>query len=214
MVDLVFMGIQGSGKGTQAELMQERFELFHINVGNEFRWHIKHDTETGMKVKYFIENGLLVPDEIVFDVIDKKMAACPKGFVLDGFPRNMAQAEFLNEHYPIDLAILFVLSDEKSMERLLARRICVNCHSDFNVLFRKPKQEGICDHCGGKLVMRSDDNEEAIQKRINDFHKQTDLAIEYFRNQGKLRTIDADQKPDVIHREVVRVLNERHINLS
>ncbi len=214
MVDLVFMGIQGSGKGTQAELMQERFELFHINIGDEFRWHIKHSTETGEKVRYFIENGLLVPDEIVFNVIDKKMETCPKGFVLDGFPRNIAQAEYLNKHYPIDLAILFLLSDEKSMERLLARRICTNCHADFNVLFRQPKVEGICDHCGGKLVMRSDDNEEAIAKRIQDFHNQTDQAIEYFRKQGKLRVIDADQKPDVIHREVVRVLNERHISLS
>ncbi len=214
MVDLVFMGIQGSGKGTQADMIQERLDLFHISLGNEFRWHIKHGTETGEKVRPFIEKGLLVPDEIVFELIDKKMLECPKGFILDGFPRNIAQAEFLNEHYPIDSAVLFMLPDEKAMERLMARRICINCHADFNVLFRKPKVDGVCDHCGGKLILRSDDNEEAIVKRIQDFHHQTDQAIEYFRKQDKLVVIDADQKPDAIHQDVLRALKERHIHLG
>jgi adenylate kinase len=207
MIHAVFMGIQGSGKGTQAGLVAERYHLTHINVGDRFRWHIKSGTPLGLEARRYVENGLLVPDSVVFSIIEEEMKKADHGYILDGFPRNQAQAGYLLEHFQIDLAILFHLDDEAAITRLEARPACANCKTDYNLVFRKPRQAGICDKCGGELVQRVDDQREAIEKRLQEFHSQTDPVIGLFRDKGLLQTIPADQPIETIHRKVVELLH-------
>lgn len=208
MINLVFMGIQGSGKGTQASLMEQNVGLAHINIGERFRQHIKTETDLGEEAKHYVEQGLLCPDELAYRLIDESMRENPRGFVLDGFPRNLAQAEYLLEHYHIDRVFLFDLKIETAIERISSRYICRDCHADYNLISKPPAREGICDICGGKLVRRSDDNLEAIHKRFDTFHNQTDKVIEMFQQQNLLLVIDAEGEPVEIHREVIQKLRD------
>jgi adenylate kinase len=207
MIHAVFMGIQGSGKGTQAGLIAERYGLTHINVGDRFRWHIKNNSPLGLEARRYVENGLLVPDSIVFSIIEEEMAKADKGYILDGFPRNLAQTEYLLEHYGVDKAILFHLDDETAITRLEARRACSQCKTDYNLLFKKPVREGVCDKCGGELTQRVDDRRDAIEQRLREFHDQTDPVIELFRQRGLLETIPAEQPIETIHGRVVERLH-------
>jgi adenylate kinase len=206
MTHVVFMGIQGSGKGTQAGLVAERYGLLHINVGDRFRWHIQNSTPLGLEARRYVENGELVPDSVVFSIIEEEMKKADRGYILDGFPRNRVQADYLLEHFTIDQAILFHLDDETAITRLEARRACSVCKTDYNLVFRKPAQDGICDKCGGAIVQRVDDRREAIEKRLQEFHAQTDPVIDTFRDKGILVTIPAEQPIETIHQKVVELL--------
>jgi adenylate kinase len=207
-MNIILIGVQGSGKGTQANLLSRKFGWQHINVGDIFRQHIENNTDLGEAAKNFMDQGLLVPDEYVMNMVKDALDKAKNGFLLDGFPRNVAQCEFLLAHYPISAAIFLNLDDNIARERLMARRLCSVCKKDYNLLFKPPKLEGICDVCHGKIVRREDDNETAIDKRIEKFHKKTEQVIEILKTKGILKIIDANQTVSAIHKEILTILEQ------
>ena len=202
---VILIGIQGSGKGTQASILSSKYGFQHINVGEIFRNNIKNETEIGKKIKKYVNSGKLVPDDIVIQMVKEELDKY-ENFVLDGFPRNINQAEFLMKNVKIDKVINLILPDEVSKKRLLARRVCEKCKADYNLIYKPPKKEGICDICGGKLVRRKDDTEEAIQKRLDAFHKETAPVVDYFRKKGLVVDIDANKGIEEIEREIIKNL--------
>ena len=191
----VILGIQGSGKGTQARLLADDFDLEHVSVGEIFRWNVQHHTKIGAQVRRTIAAGSLVPDDLVESVVGERLAAhdwnC--GFIIDGFPRNARQAEFFLESYDIDGVINLHLDDTEVHRRVLARRLCTQCGADFNLLAHPPKEEGICDLCQGRLATRTDDNPAALAVRLAAYHGETRPVIEIFQRKEYVITIDGAQ---------------------
>ena len=179
----IIFGAPGSGKGTYASRLQARLGVDVIAMGDIFREIIKEDTELGKKVKGYVEKGLLVPDDIVIEVLKHRLAKIPKGkgFILDGYPRTLEQAETLEEIAKIDVILLLMVPDWIIIERLSSRRICRNCGSVYNIRFLKPKVDMVCDKCGGPLYQRSDDTPEVIKKRIQVYEKQTRPILQFFK---------------------------------
>jgi adenylate kinase len=179
----IIFGAPGSGKGTYASRLQAKLGIDVIAMGDIFRELLKEDSELGRKVKVYVEKGLLVPDEIVVEVLKQRLSKIPKGkgFILDGYPRTLEQAKTLDAITKIDAILLLDVSDWIIIERLSSRRICRNCGTVYNVRFLKPKVEGICDKCGGSLYQRSDDNPEVIKKRLQVYQEQTRPLLEYFK---------------------------------
>ena len=206
-MNILLIGIQGCGKGTQAKILEENFGWKHITTGNLLRESIENKTELGLAAKKFMDAGELVPDKYVFQIVEDALAKVEKGTILDGFPRNMEQLEYLEKNFTIDKVVLLELSDEKALERVSSRRNCVDCKKDYNLLYNKPKVDGICDICGGKIVQRDDDHEAAILKRIEKFHNDTSDVISYFSNDGKLIRINADAPIDIIQKNIIKALN-------
>ena len=205
-MNIVLIGVQGSGKGTQAEILAEKFGWKHINIGEIFRENIEQKTALGLEAQSYIDKGELVPDKLVFQLIESVLKNARNGFVLDGFPRNMKQAEYLTEHFRIDKVILLDLSDNTAVKRLTSRRVCENCGAVYNLLFKKPKVEGICDICGGKLIQRKDDTEEVISKRIEKFHQETGKVITFFKSKNMLEKVNGEQNLQAINREIEEIL--------
>lgn len=189
----VIMGVQGSGKGTQAAMLCDDLDLVHINVGNIFRWHVKHHTKIGAQVRRLVAAGELVGDDLVEDVVRERLQQHDWnfGFVVDGFPRNRRQAEFFLESYDIDGVILLDLPDDEVRRRVLARRLCSRCGMDYNLIAHRPETEGRCDVCGGELVTRADDTPEALARRLRDYHGKTDPVIDLFRRKEYVVVVDA-----------------------
>jgi len=187
------MGIQGSGKGTQAKLMAEDLDLEHFSVGDIFRWNVQHHTKLGAQVKRVMNAGQLVGDDLVESVVRQCLADHDWnfGFIIDGFPRNARQAEFFLETYDIDGVINLHLPDEEVMHRVLARRLCSQCGLDYNLIAHRPRQEDTCDVCQGKLITRADDNPEALAARLVAYHEETKPLIEIFERKEFVATIDA-----------------------
>ena len=187
------MGIQGSGKGTQAKLMAEDLDLEHFSVGDIFRWNVQHHTKLGAQVKRVMNAGQLVGDDLVESVVRPCRADHDWnfGFIIDGFPRNARQAEFFLETYDIDGVINLHLPDEEVMHRVLARRLCSQCGLDYNLIAHRPRQEDTCDVCQGKLITRADDNPEALAARLVAYHEETKPLIEIFERKEFVATIDA-----------------------
>jgi adenylate kinase len=179
----IIFGAPGSGKGTYASRLQAKLGVDVIAMGDIFRELLKEDSELGRKVKVYVEKGLLVPDEIVVEVLKQRLSKIPKGkgFILDGYPRTLEQAKILEGITKIDVILLLNVPDWIIIERLSSRRICRNCGTVYNVRFLKPKVEGICDKCGGTLYQRSDDNPEVIKKRLQVYQEQTRPLLEYFK---------------------------------
>ena len=179
----IIFGAPGSGKGTYASRLQSRLGVDVIAMGDIFREKMNEDSELGKKVKGYVENGLLVPDDIVNEVLRQRLSAIPpgKGFILDGYPRTLEQAKNLEKITTIDVVILLLVPDWIIIERLSTRRICRNCGSVYNIRFLKPKVEGICDKCGGELYQRSDDTPEVIKKRIQVYEEQTQPILQLFK---------------------------------
>jgi len=188
----IIAGAPGCGKGTQAKLLAEKYDLTHISVGDIFRWHIQSHTKLAAKIKRIVDTGQLVPDEIVDEVVQNRLEIHDwnYGFVLDGFPRNRPQAQFYLESYDIDAVLLLRVSDDAVIERVLARRLCMECGLDYNLIHHRPEVEDVCDVCGGKLISRADDFEEAIRARIADYHTQTEPVVQLF--QQKELVIESD----------------------
>ena len=207
-MNLILIGIQGSGKGTQAKLLQEKFGWLHITTGDLFRENIKNQTELGKIARTFSDKGELVPDKYVFKIVEDALSKTEKGFILDGFPRNLEQTEFLLKKIPIDKVVLLELNDNVAVKRVTARRMCIDCKADYNLLFHPSKIEGVCDNCGGKIIQRKDDTEQAIKKRLEKFHLETRKAIELFKEKNMLIKINADCKLEDIHREIVTKLGK------
>lgn len=192
MIDvIVFLGIQGSGKGTQAKLLAEKTGYQHVNIGDLFREQIALGSELGDKVKAIITSGALVSDALVFELVNSALKSQSKGVIFDGFPRTEAQAEFLLEHYHVKRVYYLELSEADAIARIEGRRICQDCGENFHLQNRKPLHPGICDSCGGKLIQRADDAGEAIRKRVGEFYAQTFALKEIFAKQGLLKEISA-----------------------
>lgn len=189
----VIVGVQGSGKGTQATLLAEDFDLTVISVGDIFRWHVQHHTKLGAQVRRIMAAGELVGDDLVEQVVRERLDQHDwnYGFVVDGFPRNRRQAEFFLESYDIDGVIHLDLPDDEVRRRVLARRLCSRCGMDYNLILDRPEQEGRCDVCGGALVSREDDTEEALAARLRDYHARTDPVLDLFRRKEYVVTVDA-----------------------
>jgi adenylate kinase len=195
MRKFIIMGIQGSGKGTQAKLLAEDLDLEHISVGDIFRWNVQHHTKLGAQVKRIMASGHLVDDDLVESVVRDRLGAHDWnfGFIVDGFPRNARQAEFFLESYDIDGVINLHLPDEEVHRRVLARRLCDQCGLDYNLIAHRPQNEGACDVCGGNLLARADDNPEALAVRLSEYHQQTRPLIEIFQRKEYVATVDATQ---------------------
>jgi len=207
-MNILLIGIQGSGKGTQAKLLQKKYGWSHITTGDLFRENIKNRTELGKIAQTFTDKGELVPDKYVYEIVEDALSKAEKGFILDGFPRNLEQAEFLLNKIQIDKVILLDLSDEIAINRVSARRICADCKADYNLLFHQPELEGICDKCGGKIIQRKDDTEMAIKKRLEKFHLETSKAIELFKDKNMLIKVNADGKLEEIQKEIISKLGK------
>ncbi|RJR32017.1 adenylate kinase [Candidatus Parcubacteria bacterium] len=206
---LVF-GPQGSGKGTQAELISRKYKLPYIATGDIFRFHLKSGTELGKKASRYTDAGELVPDEITNEIVKSRIIQpdCVNGFVLDGFPRNIFQAKFLNEMVEIDWAFLIDLADEKAIERLKDRLAC-KCGLSYHLLNNPPKVAGICDKCGNKLFIREDDKPEAINRRLEIYHQETEPVIKIYQDRGVLYKINGDQEIKKVFADI-----EKNISLK
>lgn len=200
----VIMGVQGCGKGTQAKMMCKDLELVHISVGDIFRWHVQSHTKLGARVKRIVASGQLVSDEMVEDIVRQRLDQHDwnYGFIVDGFPRNAKQARFFLESYDIDAVLLIDVPDEVVMERIMSRRLCAKCGLDYNLIFHRPKKEGVCDVCAGNLLQRADDNEEAVKLRLKDYHDQTEPILELFRSKELVVVVDGRRKPEEIQAEI------------
>ncbi len=206
-MNILLIGIQGCGKGTQAKILEENFGWKHITTGNLLRENIERQTELGLAAKKFMDKGELVPDKYVFQIVEDALANAKNGTILDGFPRNMEQLKYLEKNFTIDKVVLLELSDEKALERVSSRRNCVDCKKDYNLLYSKPKVDGVCDECGGQIVQRDDDHEAAIMKRIEKFYADTSDVISYFSEGGKLIRVQADDPIETIQTNIIKALD-------
>ncbi len=200
----VIMGVQGSGKGTQAQRLQKDFDLVHISVGDLFRWNIQNHTKLGARIKRIVASGELVSDAIVEEVVRFRLDQHDWnfGFILDGFPRNHPQAEFFLESYDIDAVILIDVPDTVVLERILSRRLCSRCGLDYNLIHHRPAVADVCDVCGGTLVARPDDNPDAVRERLKDYRTQTEPTLELFRQKGLILRIDGTRPVDEVYQDL------------
>lgn len=194
---LIFLGAPGAGKGTQAEVVSDKLAIPAISTGNIIRAALKEQTEMDIKAKEYIENGQLVPDDVVIGIIKERLAAddCKNGFILDGFPRTVPQAEALDEMgVEIDKVINIDVPDEKIVKRMSGRRVCKDCGASYHLEYKKPLKDGVCNACGGELVQRTDDKPETVNDRLKVYHEQTEPLIEYYQNKGKLVTVEGQEE--------------------
>ena len=210
---IIMLGAPGAGKGTQAKKIAEKYNIPHISTGDIFRAHIKNGTELGKKAKTFMDQGLLVPDDLVVDlVVDRvNQEDCTNGYVLDGFPRTIPQAEALTKALAemgqkVDYAIDVDVTDENIVTRMSGRRACVGCGATYHLKYAPTKVEGICDTCGGELILRDDDKPETVQKRLNVYHEQTQPLIDYYNEAGILRTVDGTIDINDVFQAIVEIL--------
>jgi adenylate kinase len=200
----VIMGVQGSGKGTQAALLAEGLDLVHISVGDILRWHVQSHTKIGAQVRRVMTAGELVSDDLVESVVRERLELHDwnYGFVVDGFPRNRRQAEFFLESYDIDGVLHLDLPESEVRRRVLARRLCSRCGMDYNLIAHRPRVEGRCDVCGGELATREDDTEAALATRLRDYHAKTDPVLDLFRRKEFVVTVDARPDRATVQREI------------
>jgi adenylate kinase len=200
----VIMGVQGSGKGTQATMLKEELDLTHISVGDVFRWHIQAHTKLAARIKRLMAAGQMVPDDEVEGIVRRRLDEHDwnYGFILDGFPRTRHQAEFFLESYDIDAVILIEVPDAAVLERILNRRLCEKCGLDYNLIFHRPAVPAVCDVCGGRLVTRADDNPDAVRARLADYHARTAPVLELFRKKELIVTADGTKPPAEVYAEL------------
>lgn len=210
---IIMLGAPGAGKGTQAKKIAEKYGIPHISTGDIFRTNIKNGTELGQKAKTYMDQGLLVPDELVVDlVVDRvKQDDCEKGYVLDGFPRTIPQAEALDKALEtlgqkVDYAINVEVPDENIVNRMSGRRACVGCGATYHIVYAPTKTEDICDKCGSNLILRDDDKPETVKKRLDVYHDQTQPLIDYYTKAGILREVDGTIDIEDVFGEIVKIL--------
>lgn len=210
---IIMLGAPGAGKGTQAKKIADKYQIPHISTGDIFRANIKEGTELGKKAKSYMDQGQLVPDELTLELIMDRFQNpdCKNGYVLDGFPRTIPQAEALTEALAkkgetIDYAINVEVPDENIINRMGGRRACLACGSTYHIVYAPTKVEGICDRCGEKLVLRDDDKPETVKNRLNVYHNQTQPLIEYYTRQGKLAEVDGTRSMEDVFNAIVKIL--------
>jgi adenylate kinase len=214
-MNLVLMGLPGAGKGTQAEKIIDKYAIPHISTGDMFRAAIKEETELGLKAKSFMDKGELVPDEVTIGIVRERLSKddCKNGFLLDGFPRTVAQAEALENILSslgkrLDYVINIEVDREILTERLTGRRICENCGATYHLVFNPPKTEGVCDKCGGPLYQRSDDNAETVGNRLDVNMKQTRPLLDFYEEKGYLRNVNGQQDIHQVFADIDQLLGQ------
>ena len=203
---LILLGAPGAGKGTQAELLMEKLSIPGISTGNMLREAIKNGTELGKKVKSYMDGGLLVPDELIMGIVAERVAQpdCANGFILDGVPRTLAQAEALDAAgVVIDHVVSIEIDDSVIEGRMTGRRVCGKCGASYHVVANPPKIEGVCDSCGGELIIRKDDAPETVRKRLDVYHAQTEVLMDYYGKQGKIRHIEGNQSIEGANEDIL-----------
>ena len=212
---IIMLGAPGAGKGTQAKKIAAKYEIPHISTGDIFRANIKNGTELGKKAKTYMDQGLLVPDELVVDlVVDRvNQEDCSRGYVLDGLPRTIPQAEALDkalaaQGQKMDYAIDVDVPDQNIVQRMGGRRACVGCGATYHLVYAAPKKEGICDTCGAELILRDDDKPETVEKRLGVYHEQTQPLIDYYTKAGILKTVDGTVAMEDVFEAIVSILGE------
>ncbi len=210
---IIMLGAPGAGKGTQAKRIAEKYTIPHISTGDIFRANIKNGTELGQKAKQYMDKGELVPDELTCDLVMDRIQQedCKNGFVLDGFPRTIPQAEALDAALEkigqkMDYAVDVDVPDENIVNRMGGRRACLSCGATYHVTFNPTKTEDVCDACGAKTVLRDDDKPETVQKRLEVYHAQTQPLIDYYKKQGILKSVDGTQPMDAVFDAIVAIL--------
>ncbi len=211
---IIMLGAPGAGKGTQAKFISAKYKIPQISTGDIFRANIKNKTELGKKAKSYIDKGLLVPDELTLDLVTDRLGRedCTDGYILDGFPRTMKQADALTwalqkQGTSIDFAIDIEVPDEDIIARMSGRRVCPKCGATFHVEYNPPKQEGICDVCGEKLIIREDDKAETVKKRLNVYHESTQPLIDYYKKADCLHTFDGTESIEDVFAKISAVLD-------
>ena len=210
---IIMLGAPGAGKGTQAKKIADKYQIPHISTGDIFRANIKNGTELGKKAKTYMDQGLLVPDELVVDLVVDRLAQddCKNGCVLDGFPRTIPQAESLDaaleaKGEAIDYAIDVDVPDENIINRMSGRRACVACGATYHIVHIPTKVEGVCDRCGEKLILRDDDKPETVRKRLDVYHEQTQPLIDYYTKKNVLRSVDGTKEMEEVFRSITDIL--------
>ena len=206
---LILLAAPGAGKGTQAEKLSEHFGIPTISTGAILRKNIQEGTELGKLAKKYIDDGKLIPDDVMIKVMDSRLAEddCKNGFILDGFPRTLTQAQELDKsHIKIDCVLNLNVADEAIINRLSGRLECSKCAATFHKIYRKPKTEGVCDLCGGKLVTRADDTPETVKSRLSTYHTQTEPLLQFYKEKGLLKTVNGQDGIESTTREVLKVL--------
>ena len=210
---IIMLGAPGAGKGTQAKKIAEKYQIPHISTGDIFRANIKNGTELGKKAKTYMDQGLLVPDELVCDLVVDRVQQddCKKGYILDGFPRTIPQAESLDAALSrlgeaVDYAINVEVPDENIVKRMGGRRACVGCGATYHLVYAAPKKEGICDNCGAELILRDDDKPETVQKRLGVYHEQTQPLTDYYTKKGILKEVDGTMDMGDVFKAIVEIL--------
>ena len=210
---IIMLGAPGAGKGTQAKQIAAKYQIPHISTGDIFRANIKNGTELGKKAKTYMDQGLLVPDELTCDLVVDRIQQddAKNGYVLDGFPRTIPQAECLTDALSklgskIDYAIDVDVPDENIVNRMGGRRACVGCGATYHLVYAAPKKDGICDVCGGELILRDDDKPETVEKRLHVYHDQTQPLIDYYKNEGILAEVDGTKDMEEVFQDIVKIL--------
>ncbi|WP_027309144.1 adenylate kinase [Caloramator sp. ALD01] len=210
---IVLLGPPGAGKGTQAKLIVQKYNIPHISTGDIFRKNIKEMTPLGIKAKEYIDKGQLVPDELTVEIVKDRIKEddCKNGFLLDGFPRTVAQADALNDVLAdlgtkLDYVINIKVDENNLIERLSGRRVCPKCGASFHVVFNPPKVEGVCDYCGAEVIQRADDSEETVKNRLSVYNKQTQPLIDYYTKNGLIKNINGEQDINDVFEEICNVL--------
>jgi len=220
-MNVIFLAVQGAGKGTFAKMLQDKYDYAHISTGDILRERAMVDDELGKKIKDMIDNGIFVPNDIIYEAIEYKITQpeCEKGYILDGFPRNLEQAkgyDKLLKKLGKDLGVVINLTipEELLKKRIIGRRICKNCGDIYNIYFEDfmPKVEGVCDKCGGELYQRNDDNEESMNTRIKTYYEVTEPIIDYYKEKGVLKTIDSSQGNDIVFKKIENILRSEDVN--
>lgn len=210
---IIMLGAPGAGKGTQAKMIAEKFSIPHVSTGDIFRANIKNGTELGMEAKKYMDQGLLVPDELTVKILLDRVAQedCKNGYVLDGFPRTIPQAEVLDKALTelgdkIDYAINVDVPDENIINRMSGRRACVTCGATYHIVHIPPKSEGICDKCSSQLILRDDDKPETVKNRLDVYHKQTQPLIDFYAKKGVLKSVDGTVDMKDVFAAIVDIL--------
>jgi len=211
-MNIILLGAPGAGKGTQAELLIQKLNIPSISTGNMLREAVKNGTELGQQAKTYMDGGLLVPDELILSIVAERVSQpdCANGFILDGVPRTLAQAEALDaKGVRIDHVVSIEIDDDVITGRMTGRRACLNCGATFHIAANPPKQEGICDLCGGELTIRKDDAPETVAKRLQVYHASTEVLKDYYAKQNKLRLVCGDQAIESANLEILKAIGAK-----